>query len=311
MQGILLTNTGTPDEPTTPAVRRYLREFLSDPRVVHLPRVVWLPLLHGLILPSRSPKSAALYQKIWTPAGSPMRIIMQQLRDALDGERAVEIGMNYGNPSIAEGLQKLHARQVDSITILPLFPQYSHTSTGSSFDSVSTASATSKLPTRLIRDYHAHPAYIAALAASIEQTWQQQGKGEHLLISFHGIPERFAKKGDPYPEHCAKTARLIGEKLGLPETEWTLCYQSRFGYDKWLQPSTQDLFTQLPQRGIQNLDIICPAFAVDCLETLEEINIRGKKAFLESGGKSLNYIPALNATPQHIDMLINILGIET
>jgi ferrochelatase len=307
MLGILLTNTGTPDAPTVTAVRRYLREFLSDRRVVHLPSFIWLPILYGLILPFRAPKSAALYQKIWTSQGSPMRVHMASLCSALEtelnakapGEYCVALGMNYGNPAIAAGLKKLRDSGAERIIVLPLFPQYSDTSTASSFD---------RLPQeeniQLINNYHDHPAYIAALAASVQNHWQQHGRAEHLLISFHGIPERFASEGDPYPTQCARTAQLLAEALQCTADKWTLCYQSQFGYDKWLKPSTQALLSELPQSGIKSLDIICPGFAVDCLETLEEIAIRGREAFNNAGGEALNYIPALNAETEYVAAVV-------
>ncbi len=314
MIGILITNTGTPDAPTAAAVRRYLREFLSDRRIVHLPRLIWLPILYGLVLPFRSPKSAKLYQEIWTEQGSPMRVYMEKLCDALEvvlNSKSVErycvaVGMNYGNPSIAAGLDKLRNSNVEKIIALPLFPQYSDTSTASTFDRVDKCvpafagmTGTAEITgfggtTAKIRDYHDHPAYINALAESVRREWQKRDRAEHLLISFHGIPERFATEGDPYPTQCARTAQLLADALQLGDDKWTLCYQSQFGYDKWLKPSTQTLFTELPQRGVKSLDIICPGFSVDCLETLEEIAMSGKKTFLEAGGERFHYINALN-----------------
>ncbi len=320
--GILLTNTGTPDAPTTGAVRRYLREFLSDKRIVQLPRIVWLPILYGAILPLRPKRSAKLYQRIWTSDGSPMRSEMQQIRTALREKAAarlahaqqttkvcVEVGMNYGNPSIRDGLEKLRQQNVDKIIVLPLYPQYSNTTTASSFDRVT--NSLKKWPSlpdfHLIKSYASHPAYIAALARSVQTTRAQAGAHEHLLISFHGIPERFVEKGDPYQQQCEQTAQLLAAALELDKNEWTLCYQSQFGYDKWLKPSTQALFTELPQRGVHTLDIICPGFSVDCLETLEEIAIAGQKSFIEAGGKALRYIPALNTAHDHIDAMLALI----
>lgn len=309
--GILLTNTGTPDAPTISAVRRYLREFLSDRRVVQIPRLIWLPILYGLILPFRSSKSAKLYQKIWTKAGSPMRVIMQQLSSQLASRlnNSVEIGMNYGNPSIPAALKKLCEDKVDNIVVIPLFPQYSHTSTGSSFDRIQTAlTKHASIPTiRYIENYHDHPAYIRALADSVNEVWKQSGIQHHLLISFHGIPQRFAAQGDPYATQCERTAQLLAEALQLSSDQWTLCYQSQFGYDKWLKPSTQDLFEELPARGIKNIDIICPGFAVDCLETLEEIRIRGEESFKEAGGDTLRYISALNDSDSQLTLLEELI----
>jgi ferrochelatase len=303
--GVLITNTGTPDAPTTTAVRKYLREFLSDKRIVQLPRLIWLPILYGLILPTRPRKSAELYQTIWTEDGSPLRVIMQKIRSALMDTMSVpvEIGMNYGNPSIKEGLQKLRQQEVDEIIILPLFPQHSHTTTASTFDRVTAAVAKQPL---LIHSYADHPLYIQALAASVQHFWKKQNAPRHLLISFHGIPQSFVKGGDPYQTQCELTSRLIANALNLPKDKWTLCYQSQFGYAKWLKPSTFDLLTEFPKQGIQDVDIICPGFAVDCLETLEEIAIRSNEMFIRAGGRSLRYIPALNDSDEHIKLLANL-----
>lgn len=302
--GVLLTNTGTPDQPTTAAVRRYLREFLSDKRIVQLPRLIWLPILYGLVLPFRSKKSAALYQRIWTSDGSPMRTYMNNISDKLQrrlgDNMPVAVGMNYGNPSIAKALAYLHSQQADNIIVIPLFPQYSHTSTASSFDRVNDANTYKNI------SYADNPDYINALAQSVKQAWQVQGQQEHLLISFHGIPERFVVAGDPYETQCQLTANLLAATLKLNPDQWTLCYQSQFGYDKWLKPSTQNLFLELPQRGIKRINVICPGFSVDCLETLEEIAIRGQESFHAAGGEYLGYIPALNDGDGQVEMLANI-----
>ncbi|OGT35957.1 MAG: ferrochelatase [Gammaproteobacteria bacterium RIFCSPHIGHO2_12_FULL_37_14] len=318
--GILLTNTGTPNAPTKQAVRRYLREFLSDKHVVQLPRWLWLPILYGLILPTRPRQSAKLYEQIWTKNGSPLRVIMQelraQLRETLLKQSAnpieVAIGMNYGQPSIQQGIEELLHKNVKKIIINPLFPQFSHTTTASSIDRVKKALAThvhsSSIEISFIETYAIHEQYLNALASSVSQFWSAQKEAHHLLISFHGIPERFILKGDPYQSQCQQTAQLLANKLKLPSNAWTICYQSRFGYSHWLKPSTQKLFTELPMRGIKHVDVICPGFAVDCLETLEEIAIRGKKLFIEAGGETLRYIPALNASQAHIDLLIKLIG---
>ena len=316
--GILLTNTGTPTAATARAVRCYLRQFLSDKRIVHLPRLLWLPLLYGLILPFRSHRSAKLYQAIWTPHGSPMRITMQTIRTELEKAFCnqsphsieIEIGMNYGEPSIPEALDKLQQKKINKLIALPLFPQYSNSTTASSFDRLQEALKDwSVLPElHFIRDYAAHPDYIAALANSIQSKWQTQPPSEHLLISFHGLPKRFLKKGDPYALQCEQTAHLLAAKLNLPQEKWTACYQSKFGYDAWLQPSTQALLTELPQRGIKTVDVICPGFSVDCLETLEEIAQSGQKIFLAAGGKSLCYFPALNENAEHIHLFMQLIS---
>lgn len=310
--GILLTNTGTPDAPTARAVRRYLREFLSDKRVVHLPRFIWLPILYGLVLPTRSSKSAALYQKIWTEDGSPMRAIMKNLQQKLASQFSdnVEIGMNYGTESISQAMENLRQKKIDKIIVLPLYPQYSNTTTASSFDRVT--HALKKWPalpeTHFIRDYATHPDYIRGLANSLRHAWAEKKPAQHLLISFHGIPKRFVAVGDPYQTQCEQTAQLLATELQLQPDQWTLCYQSQFGYDKWLTPSTQQLFLELPKRGIKTIDVICPGFAIDCLETLEEIAIRGQETFHQAGGESLRYIPALNDSQQQIELLSSVIA---
>lgn len=311
--GLLLTNTGTPDAPTLPAVRRYLREFLSDKRVVNLPRFIWLPILYGLILTLRPKKSARLYQQIWTPLGSPMRTFMQSLTNHLrekiqpQSGSAIEIeyGMNYGHPSIPSALEKLRKKNIEQLIVLPLFPQYSNTTTASTFDKV--ASELQKWPAlpafKLIRDYATQQEYLDALAESVRSHWNPSGKADHLLISFHGIPERFANAGDPYPQQCQQTAERLAQALNLRKEEWSLCYQSRFGYDKWLKPYTQELLQTLPRQGVRRLDVICPGFSVDCLETLEEIVIRGTQFFRQAGGETLRYIPAQNDSHAHVKTL--------
>lgn len=314
--GVLLTNSGTPDTPTTKAVRRYLREFLSDNRVVKIPRLIWLPILYLFILPLRASKSAALYQKIWTPDGAPMRVLMKHLRKKLQKKfdvahmpAIVEIGMNYGNPSIHDALENLRAHNIDELIVLPLYPQYSNTTTASTFDRVCAELQTwPALPAlKMYRDYANHPQYIATLAHSVREFWRENGTAPHLMISFHGLPKRFAEAGDPYPQQCEETARLLAEELELTDNQWTLCYQSQFGYDKWLQPSTQELLEDLPKSGKTSIDVICPGFSIDCLETLEEIAKRGQEDFLAAGGKQLRMIPALNDSDEHVEMLAGIV----
>lgn len=309
--GILLTNTGTPDAPDSRSVRRYLREFLSDKRIVKIPHFIWLPILYGVILTTRPQKSAKLYQSIWLPNGSPMRVYMQELAKLLEEKLnvAVDIGMNYGSPSIAQALENLQKKNIDELIVLPLYPQYSNTTTASSFDHlVAALQKSSSLPKlTFIRDYANHPVYIQALAKSIQRMWQHQGESEHLLISFHGIPERFVASGDPYQQQCELTAHSLAKALQLSPEKWTLCYQSQFGYDKWLKPSTQALFTELPKRNIRHIDVVCPGFSVDCLETLEEIAVRGHETFIEHGGQTLRYIPALNASDEQVQLLADLV----
>lgn len=320
--GVLLTNTGTPTAPTIPAVRQYLQAFLSDKNVVKLPRFIWLPILYGLVLTLRPPKTAALYQKIWTEEGSPMRVIMQKLAARLQNHLAdrgyniaIELGMNYGAPSISQAIERLQTHYiVDEIIVLPLYPQYSTTTTASSLSKVEKVlhhCAFLNDPTKqvfTITDYANHNAYIDSLAASILRQWTKEGRSQHLLISFHGIPERYTAAGDPYQKHCETTAHLLANALNLPATGWTLCYQSRFGYDKWLKPALADVLIALPKQNITEVDVVCPGFPVDCLETLEEIAIRGKEMYLKQGGKKLRYLPALNDSDDHLAMFTSILN---
>ena len=306
--GILLTNTGTPDNPSTPATRRYLREFLSDPRIVQLPRILWLPILYGVILPFRAKKSAALYQSICKDNNLPLRSNMLKIATSMQSilkqtetyQYTVVVGMNYGNPSIETALATL--KNIDELITLPLFPQYSNTSTASTYDRLVTAlKKCPALPTQhFIQDYATHTAYINALCQSLKMHWQRHGKGEHLLISFHGIPIRYVKQGDPYAIRCEQTANTLAAALGLQEHEWTLCYQSQFGYDKWLQPSLNNTLNKLGQQGAKTVDVIAPGFSADCLETLEEIAEGGNHVFQEAGGVQLRYCPALNADSEYL-----------
>ena len=311
MRGILLTNVGTPSAPTPLAVKQYLREFLSDKRIVSLPKVIWLPLLHGFILLRRARYAAALYQKIWTDQGSPLLTTMQKIREALSQnmQMPVALGMHYGEPSIAAGLAELALQGVKTYIICPLFPQYSHATIASTYDRVQHAlRGQSPAPAILpISAYANNEQYIHALAESVREQWQKQGDTRHLLISFHGLPKHSGKRGDPYASECEKTARALAQRLALPKAAWTLCYQSRFGFARWLSPLTTQVLSELPKRGIKQINVICPGFAVDCLETLEEIAIRGRELFLKSGGESLAYIPALNDNAQQIALLQAII----
>ncbi|MBA3661191.1 MAG: ferrochelatase [Gammaproteobacteria bacterium] len=316
--GVLLTNTGTPSAPTTKAVRAYLREFLSDSKVIQLPRWLWLPILYGFVLTTRPQQSAKLYQKIWTADGSPMRINMQEIAEQLalnlshdlQANVFVEVGMNYGVPSIENALKKLAACQLDHLIILPLYPQFTQATTGSSIDKVKRQLGALAIETKShsITNYAAFPAYINALAESTKRYWREMKvQPEHLLVSFHGIPKRYVEAGDPYQQQCEITAKHFIHALQWPEEKWTLCYQSRFGYEKWLQPALPDVLIKLSQQNISQVDVICPGFSVDCLETLEEIAIRSEEFFLENGGRSLRYIPALNALPAHIKALAKLV----
>lgn len=313
--GIILMNTGTPDQPTPQAVKSYLNEFLSDPRIVHLPRWIWLPLLRYVILPIRAPKSAALYQQVWK-ADSPLRLSMNTLAENLEqhlnqhakaeSHYVVRCAMNYGNPRLESVLEEMKAYSIKHLTFLPLFPQASFTSTGSSLDLAHKilekfSFAFPKI--EWILGYESHPEYISSIAENIKKHWKNHGKSKRLLFSFHGIPTRFVQCGDPYPRFCEKTASLLAKALELNQDEWQLCYQSQFGYDEWLKPSTQALFQSLPKDGCDSIDICCPGFSVDCLETLEEIKTQGQHDFLKAGGKVFHYIPALNDESIHINLI--------
>jgi ferrochelatase len=316
MLGILTVNTGTPEAPNAGAVRRFLKPFLSDSRVVELPRLLWLPLLNGVILPLRSPRSARNYQKVWMEGGSPLTVYSRQLRDALAAELrqhlgaevAIESAFLYSKPQVATALRSLRTAGALDIVVLPLFPQTSGTTTGAVYDQVADALREwRELPKlRLISDYHADAGYIGALAASVREHWQQQGRSTHLLMSFHGIPERCVQQGDPYECHCRDTADLLAKELGLAADAWTLSFQSRFGKARWLMPATDQTLAELPSRGIRDLTLVCPGFAVDCLETLEEIAIGGRDIFEHAGGEQFHYVPALNAAPAHARALAQI-----
>lgn len=312
LTGILLVNLGTPKAATTTQVRRYLAEFLSDPRVVEIPRLLWWPLLHLLVLPLRPRKSAQAYAKVWLPEGSPLLVYSKRLSrgisQALEGEDhepIVKLAMRYGEPSIEAVLNEMRAKSVQRLLLLPLFPQYSATTTASVFDEV--ARVLSKWrwqpELRYINHYHKHSLYISACAEQIRSFRDQHGCGDLLLFSFHGLPERNLLEGDPYHCQCYATARLIAQALSLNEQEYKLCFQSRFGRAKWLEPYTEGVLCELAKQGVSNVDIFCPGFAVDCLETLEEIAIRGRDVFEQAGGSELRYIPALNDSPSHIESI--------
>ena len=313
--GILLVNLGTPEAPTTAAVRRFLKPFLSDPRVIEYPRLLWWLILNGVILRIRPSRSAEAYRKIWTEDGSPLllhsRDIEIGVRERIAGKNAclVELGMTYGEPSIASAIDKLQAAGARRLLVLPLYPQYSGTTTASVFDAVSNKLQSMRwVPeTRFINQYHDDDAYIAALASSIREYWDANGRGDHLLFSFHGIPQYTLDGGDPYYCHCQKTGRLLAEALQLGEDDWTLSFQSRVGREVWLQPYTDATVTQLGKSGVSRLDVACPGFSTDCLETLEEIAMQNAEFFTESGGDSLHYIPALNARRDHIECLAGLV----
>ncbi len=311
--GVLLVNLGTPDAPTAKAVRRYLAEFLSDRRVVEIPRLIWLPILYGLILTLRPGRVAGNYAAIWTEGGSPLLAISRQQAAALQaslGEAAhVELAMRYGNPDLAAALQKLREQGCNQIIVLPMYPQYSATTTASVFDAVFDFCRSQRnLPAlNMVRDYHDEPAYIAALASSVQAHWQAHGKAQRLLMSFHGIPQRNVELGDPYARQCEHTATLLANALQLGEADWAMTYQSRFGKAAWLQPYTDKTLAAWGAAGIRTVDVICPGFPADCLETLEEIRVENADVFKAAGGEQLHYIPALNERPEHIKALTAII----
>ncbi len=319
--GVLLVNLGTPDAPTAASLRRYLKQFLSDPRVVEIPRLVWWLILRLVILNIRPKRSAESYQKVWTEAGSPLMVISQQQTDALGqllaaryrGPVHVELGMSYGRPSIADGLERLRRQGARRLVVLPLYPQYSGTTVGSVFDAVAaTLSHWRWVPElRFINAYHDNPVYIQALATKIRGYWQQQGPAERLLFSFHGVPQRYLVNGDPYHCQCQKTARLVAEALHLDAARWMVVFQSRFGREPWLQPYCDHVLKELPGQGVKSVDVVCPGFAADCLETLEEIDQQNRDFFLGAGGERFRYIPCLNADPDHIELLADLAAANT
>jgi len=312
--GVLITNLGTPDAPTTPALRKYLAEFLWDPRIVDLPRPLWWLILHGFILRVRPPRSAESYKRVWTDAGSPlMAISLRQLaalkaevQRRLPGPVAVELGMRYGNPSIASALTRLRDAGARRVLVLPLYPQYSCSTTASTLDAVAAAVKDWRwVPElRFINQYHDQAGYIDALSVSIREAWAGREPPQKLIFSFHGTPKRFHTEGDPYFEQCHATARLVAERLGLAEDRWLLCFQSIFGREEWLKPYTIDILRELGAAGAKSVDVICPGFSADCLETLEEIGVENRHAFLAAGGESFHYIPALNDRADHIQTLV-------
>jgi ferrochelatase len=312
--GVLVVNLGTPDAPTPEAVRRFLAEFLSDRRVVDLPRLPWQLVLRTAILPFRPERSARAYREIWTPAGSPLltgtealtRALLRRLSSLLAHPPTVAMGMTYGNPSIPRALQPMEAAGIRRLVVLPLYPQYSRTTTAAALDRVDAALARWKAPPErlVIEDYYAEPGYVAALAASVRSARQPF---DHLLFSFHGIPQRYERAGDPYGARCRETSRLVAAELALPAERWSVAFQSRVGRARWLEPCTEERLRALAAGGTARVAVVCPGFAVDCLETLEEIAIRGSAAFISAGGIDFEYIPALNDDPAQADCLARLV----
>lgn len=316
--GVLLVNTGTPDEPTTRAVRRYLKQFLSDPRVVELPRWIWWIVLYAYVLRVRPKQSAAAYRKVWTDQGSPLlwhsmdiaSSLQEKLSIRLSGATHVELAMSYGNPSIAHALDNMYRQCVRRLLVLPMYPQYSGASTGSVFDSIAKSLSRRRWVPELhfINHYHDSTGYIAAIAATIRDFWDLHGRAERLLFSFHGMPRQTLDQGDPYHCQCQKTARLVAESLDLGADDWTVSFQSRLGRAEWLRPYTDDVLHSCGANKLASIDVISPGFAVDCLETLEEIAIRYANDFSAAGGGELRYIPALNARDDHIGFLSRLIA---
>lgn len=315
--GVLLVNLGTPDSPSYFAVQRYLREFLADRRVINTSRLIWLPLLYGVILPFRPVQTARKYRSIWLQEGSPLAVYSARLaakvgsvlQARFDDQIRVELGMTYGNPSIAHALESLCEQNVKKLLVLPLYPQYCSSTTGSVFDRASRALQRWRwLPeTRFVNDYYHDAGYIDALTSRILDHWAEVGERSHLLFSYHGIPAAYVADGDPYQAQAEATTRLVVSRLGLARDQWSHCYQSRFGRVEWLQPYTQDTLKVLAARGVRKLSVVSPSFAVDCLETLEEVAIEYRDMFLELGGERLTLVPALNDDDRHAQVLAAIV----
>mgnify|MGYP000884358370 CR=1 FL=1 len=306
---VLAVNLGTPDAPTAPAVRRYLAEFLSDRRVVAIPALFWKPLLYGVILPLRGKRSAEKYAQVWMDGGSPLWVHTRNLAHAMQScmpTRTVRAAMRYGRPALGDELDALVAAGVERVAVLPLYPQYSTTTTASIEDLLERWQRRNpEMSVTLIRDYPVHPAWVEAVAASIRRWWDQHGRGEMLMFSFHGIPQRVANAGDPYPQQCEASAAAIAAALGLSADQWQMGYQSRFGSEKWLQPYAEPSLWALAERGVRQIDVVCPGFATDCLETLEEVAL-GFSHTLAERGAQMRYIPCLNDHPDHAAALAEL-----
>ena len=321
---VIIVNLGTPTAPTRKAVRHYLKEFLSDIRVVDAPRLLWFFLLKAILL-IRPRTVAKAYQSVWSKDGSPLLAISKQQAKALQQHLNdqpdtldqpsihVELAMTYGQPSIEQALESIQQQNIERTLILPLYPQYSSSTTAAVFDKVARLLAHQpRLPElRWINHYHDDPGYIRALADSVRQHWLQHEPSEKLLMSFHGIPKRYTLKGDPYEQHCHSTAKHLAAELGLEDDRWLCTFQSRFGREEWLKPYTDKTLQAWGQQGIQSVDVICPAFSADCLETLEEIKVENKEHFIQAGGQSYHYIDALNDRPEHIEALAKLIQQHT
>jgi ferrochelatase len=309
--GILLANLGTPEAPTPDAVKRYLRQFLSDRRVVDTPRLLWWPLLRGVILPIRSPRVAKLYQSVWMEEGSPLMVFSRRQQQALAArlpDVPVALGMSYGSPSLESAVDELLAQDVDHIVVLPLYPQYSCSTVAAVWDELGRILAKKRqIPgISFIRDYADEQAYITALANSVRASFALHGEPDVLLLSYHGIPQRYADEGDDYPQRCRDTTRELVSALELPPEKVMMTFQSRFGREPWLTPYTDETMKMLGEKGVKHIQVMSPGFSADCLETLEEIAVQNREFFLEAGGQKYEYIPALNDSPDHIEMMVNL-----
>jgi protoporphyrin/coproporphyrin ferrochelatase len=309
---LLLVNLGTPDSPAPQAVRRYLRQFLSDPRVIEIPRVLWLPLLHGVVLNVRPRQSARKYASIWSPEGSPLRVHTERqarlLAERLGSEVRVDWAMRYGSPSIPDALARLKAEGCERVLVFPLYPQYAASTTASALDEVAAfMRRTRNVPEiRVVKHFHDHPAYIDALGALVREHWRQIGPPDRLVISFHGLPRYTLACGDPYCRECHETARLLAARLELADGRWEATFQSRFGRTEWIKPYTVETLSDYGLQGVRRVDVVCPGFVSDCLETLEEIGIEGRKTFLDAGGTEFHLLPCLNERADWIDALAHI-----
>lgn len=311
---ILLVNLGTPDTPTVPAVRRYLRQFLSDTRVIEIPKLAWQIILNGFVLPFRPKRVAHAYASIWQDGDSPMRLILNEqvklLQSQLENQNVTVFpAMTYGQPALSELLLKLSQDQVETVIILPLYPQYSASTTGAVFDVIADwGKKVRNLPAlHFIKDYYNHPLYIKALADSVRRYQAEHGTAEKLLMSFHGIPLPYEEKGDPYAKRCRITAQLLATELGLAENDWLCSFQSRFGKQEWVKPYTSQTLQAWGEQGVQSVQVISPSFSADCLETLEELMVENRDIFLNAGGKAYRYIPALNSDSGHIELMANLV----
>lgn len=315
--GVILANLGTPERPDASAVRDFLKSFLSDQRVVELPKAIWLPILYGIILPFRSPKVAKAYKSIWFDGGSPLKVYTEQqvegvqklLVDKCDHAPLVDYAMTYGEKSIESTLAKLRSQGANKFLILPLYPQYSATTTAAIYDQVADIQKSTRdvYDIYIHKNYYYRDDYIEALANSVNEQWQSSPKAEKLLFSFHGIPKRCVDLGDPYKNQCLETAKMVAEKLQLSDNEWFVSFQSRLGKAEWLKPYTDMQLEEWAESGVKSVDVICPAFSVDCLETIEEIDEENRELFLSKGGENYQMIPCLNARPDHLKVISNIV----